>query len=175
MNSWTTPVPYVHVKDRKMKKQILAVLAAATILTPVASQAQTSRDELRRDTREIRDERQDLNQAKRHGTPAQVRDARGDVRDARQERREDWRDYRRNHRDNFRAAKFYAPFRYRSFNIGISLNPQYYRSRYFVNNISHYRLPAPGRNMRYVRHYNDLLLVNIRSGRIIDIYRGYFW
>ncbi len=158
-----------------MKKQILAILAAATILTPVAVQAETSRGELRRDTREIREERRDLNQAKNHGTPAQVRDARGELREAHTERREDWRDYRRSHKSDFRAGKFNAPFRYRSFDVGIRLNPQYYGSRYFVRNTSDYRLPAPGQSKRYVRHYNDLLLVNIRSGRIIDVYRGYFW
>jgi Ni/Co efflux regulator RcnB len=158
-----------------MKKQILAILAAASILTPVAVQAETSRSELRRDSREIREEHRDLNQAKGHGTPAQVRDARGELREAHQERREDWRDYRRGHKSNFRAEKFNAPFRYRSFNIGSNLNPQYYGPRYFVGNTAHYRLPAPGHNMRYVRHYNDLLLVNIRSGRVIDVYRGYFW
>jgi Ni/Co efflux regulator RcnB len=158
-----------------MKKQILAVLAAATILTPVAVQAKTSPAELRRDTHEIRDERQDLRQTKRHGTPAQVRDARGEVHEAREERREDWRDYRQGHKSNFRAEKFNAPFRYHSFNIGIRLSPQYYGSRYFVSNTAYYRLPAPGHNNRYVRHYNDLLLVNIRSGRVIDVYRGYFW
>lgn len=158
-----------------MKKQILAVLAAATILTPIAVQAETSPAELRRDAREIREEREDLRQAKRHGTQAQVHDARGEVREAREEHREDWRDYRRSHKSNFRAGKFYAPFRYRSFNVGIRLNPQYYGSRYFVSNAANYRLPAPGHNKRYVRHYNDLLLVNIRSGRVIDVYRGYFW
>jgi Ni/Co efflux regulator RcnB len=160
-----------HVKDRMMKKHILAIIAAATVMTPIAAQAQTSRAELRRDQREIREEKQDLRQAQRNGSRTDVRDARGDVREARQEYREDRRDFRRT---NNRAARFNAPFRYNTFNVGVRLNPQYYGSSYRLSNYNSYRLPAPGYNKRYVRHYRDLLLVNVRSGHVIRVYRGFF-
>ena len=28
---------------------------------------------------------------------------------------------------------------------------------------------------RYVRHYDDLLLVNTRTGRVIRVYNGFYW
>ena len=152
-----------------MKKQILALLAVATVLTPITAQAQ-SRDEIRRDNREIREERRDLEEAKRNGTRADVRDAREEYREARQEKREDVRDYRRNNRAN----RFDAPFRYNRFNNGVRLQRQYYGPRYYVNNYSGYRLPAPRYGHRYVRHYGDLLLVNTRTGYVLKVYRGFY-
>jgi len=26
-----------------------------------------------------------------------------------------------------------------------------------------------------VRHYNDVLLVNVRTGRVLTVHRGFFW
>jgi Ni/Co efflux regulator RcnB len=160
---------------RPMKKAlILSALLAAT-LAPVAAQAGSSPRELQRDRREISAEKQDLRQAKRHGNRGDIRDARGEVREAKQEYREDWRDYRTHNRNAFHPARFRAPFRYNNFNIGIRLSPQYYGSRYYVNNYSSYRLPSPGYGLRYVRHYNDVLLVNVRNGRVVQVYRNFYW
>jgi Ni/Co efflux regulator RcnB len=158
-----------------MKKALILGAVIAATLAPVAAEAGTSRRELHRDVREIREEKQDLRQAKRYGNRSDVRDARGEVREARQEYREDWRDYRNHNRNAFHPTRFRAPFRYNSFNIGIRLSPQYYGSRYYVNNYSSYRLPAPGYNLRYVRHYNDVLLVNVRTGRVVNVYRNFYW
>jgi Ni/Co efflux regulator RcnB len=158
-----------------MKKPIIALLstalAAATLITPIAAQAQTSRGELRRDRQEIREETRDLRQAYRGGNRAEIRDARGEVREARQEYREDLND--RRHYGNH-GNRFNAPFRYNSFNIGVRLAPQYYGSGYRISNYGSYRLPAPGYNTRYVRHYRDLLLVNVRSGHVVQVYRGFY-
>jgi len=30
-------------------------------------------------------------------------------------------------------------------------------------------------NQRWVRHYNDVMLVNVRNGRVIQVHRGFFW
>ncbi len=158
-----------------MKKALILGAVIAATLAPVAAEAGTSRRELHRDVREIREEKQDLRQAKRYGNRNDVRDARGEVREARQEYREDWRDYRNHNRNAFHPTRFRAPFRYNIFNIGIRLSPQYYGSRYYVNNYSSYRLPAPGYNLRYVRHYNDVLLVNVRTGRVVNVYRNFYW
>jgi len=52
----------------------------------------------------------------------------------------------------------------------------YWGSRYYVSNWSNYRLPQPARSYyRYVRHYDDLLLINTRNGRVIQVYRGFYW
>jgi Ni/Co efflux regulator RcnB len=154
-----------------MKKSILALLAAATVIAPVAAEAQTSRGELRRDRQEIREERQDLRQANRYGSRGDIREAREEYREARQEYREDLRDRRYN---GHYGPRFYAPFRYNSFYVGTRLAPQYYGNGYWIGNYNAYRLPAPGYNKRYVRHYRDLLLVNVHSGHVVRVYRGFY-
>jgi Ni/Co efflux regulator RcnB len=175
MNTWSHPPLLIYEKDKTMKKPILALitttLAAATLITPIAAQAQTSRGELRRDRQEIREETRDLRDAQRSGTRGEIRDARGEVREARQEYREDLND-RRYH--GHHGNRFNAPFRYNTFNVGVRLSPQYYGSNFRISNYGSYRLPAPGYNKRYVRHYRDLLLVNVRSGNVVRVYRGFY-
>lgn len=137
-----------------MKTNYLIAAVIATTLTPLAAQAQNR--ELQRDRQEIREEKRD-------------------VREARQEYREDWQEYRQRNRNAFRGTRFNAPFRYRSFNNGVAIGSSYYAPRYRVNNYDNYRLPHPGRFQTYVRHYNDVLLVNTRTGRVIRAYRGFYW
>ncbi|PZU58829.1 MAG: hypothetical protein DI547_08595 [Sphingobium sp.] len=156
-----------------MRKFILMALMAATAVPGIAN-AQSA-GEIRRDNREVREERRDLRQAQRYGDRKDVRDARHDLRDAKQERREDWRDYRRTHRDVYRAGNWRAPFRYNQWNTGQRLKPVYYSSRYYISDPYRYRLPTPRANTRWVRHYNDVLLVNVRTGAIVEVHRGFFW
>ena len=95
---------------------------------------------------------------------------------ARKELREDWRDYRRSHRDVYRGGNWRAPFRYNRWEVGSQLRPSYYNSRYYISDPYRYRLSRPGNpNLRWVRHYNDVLLVNVRSGRVMEVHRGFFW
>ncbi|MES2905207.1 MAG: RcnB family protein, partial [Pseudomonadota bacterium] len=145
-------------------KFLIAAAAVAATLSPVVAQAQTR--ELERDRREIQQERRDVEEARRYGDRSDVREERRDVREARQEYREDWQNYRDRNRQAFRGTRFNAPFRYRSFNTGVNIGANYYAPRYRVNNYSAYRLPQPGRFQTYVRHYNDVLLVNTRTGRV---------
>jgi Ni/Co efflux regulator RcnB len=157
-----------------MKKRFLITAAAvAAALSPMAAQAQTR--ELQRDREEVREEKRELDQAKRYGDRSDIREERGDYRDAKREHREDWRDYRQKNRNAFRGPRFNAPFRYRTFNNGVSIGSSYYAPRYRVTNYQNYRLPQPGRYQTYVRHYNDVLLVNIRTGRVVRAYRGFYW
>jgi Ni/Co efflux regulator RcnB len=167
-----------------MKKQILALIGAAAVLLPVAAQARTSHYEIRHDNREIREERRDLYQARRHGSRADIREARSEYRDARHELREDLYDRRhynnRRHHDSrryhgYRGSHFQAPFRYNHFNTGFRISPVYYSSGYHMNNYGYYRLPAPHYGYRYVRHYDDLLLVNVRNGYVARVYRGFYY
>jgi Ni/Co efflux regulator RcnB len=155
------------------KRFLITVAAVAATLSPMAAQAQTR--ELQRDRQDVREEQRELRDAKRYGDRSDVREERRDVRDARQEYREDWRDYRQSNRNVFRGTRFNAPFRYRTFNTGVSIGASYYAPRYRVNNYTNYRLQQPGRYQTYVRHYNDVLLVNTRTGRVIRAYRGFYW
>jgi Ni/Co efflux regulator RcnB len=156
-----------------MRKIIILGLLAATVM-PGGVQAQ-SYGEARRSQRDVREEQRDLRQAQRHGDRRDVREARGNLRDARQESREDWQDYRRTHRDVYRGGNWRAPFRYSKWNVGAQLRPTYYSSRYYISDPYRYRLPRPGANLQWVRHYNDVLLVNVRTGRVMQVHRGFFW
>lgn len=155
-----------------MNTKFLIAAVVASTLSPMAAQAQTR--ELNRDRQEVREERRDVQEAKRYGDRQDVREERRDVREARQEYREDWREYRQKNRGAFQANRFNAPFRYRTFNNGVAIGSSYYAPRYRVNNYASYRLPNPGRFQTYVRHYNDVLLVNTRTGRVIRAYRGFY-
>lgn len=171
-----------------MKSKLLTATLIAAMLVP-ATAATAQNREYQRDTREIRQEQRDvreaqrdLDRARRTGDRDDVRDARRDVREerrdvreARQDRREDWREYRQRNRNLYRAPAFRAPFRYQRFGVGASINARYWGDSYRVNNYARFRLPQPGRYQRYVRHYNDLLLVNTRTGRVVRVYNGFYW
>lgn len=152
---------------------VFSILAAS--LTPSVSIAATSRGELARDRQDIREEHRDLNRAYRHGNRHDVRDAREDSRDARREYREDWRDYRRNHAQVYRRGSWHAPFRYERFGIGRRVPPAYYGSRYVIANPGFYRLPPAYGTQRWVRHYDDVLLIDIRTGIVRNVIRGLYW
>lgn len=163
-----------------MRKFVILAAMAATVL-PVAAQAQNR--EIRRDRQELREERRDLRQARRHGDRRDVRNERRDVREARRElrqdrrdwRRDDWRGWRNNNRALYRRGHWRSPYRYRAFRPGISIARHYYSPRYYINDPWRYHLPRPGRNLRWVRHYDDILLINIRTGRVVDVIRNFYW
>ena len=151
---------------KKMKFLTAGLIAA--MMVPAVAQAQTR--EIERDRRELRDEQRDLRSAQRYGDRGDVRDARRDVRDARQDLRESQRDWRR----DTRYQNYRAPFRYQQFRVGATLRPNYYAPAYRPSWDSRWGVPRAGRNLVYVRHYNDLLLVNERNGRVIKVYRNHF-
>lgn len=171
-----------------MKKFITAALLAAVAM-PVAipaAQAQSNR-ELRRDRQDIRQERRDVRQAEQRGNPREVRQERRELRGARQEYREDrrdrnrrwgnddWRGYRNTNRGLYSRGNWRAPFRYNSFRPGVSIGVSFYGPRYRISDPWRYRLPQPGYNQVWVRHYDDLLLVDTRRGRVIRVVRGFYW
>jgi Ni/Co efflux regulator RcnB len=173
-----------------MRKFIIAGLMATSLL-PAAAQAQRfdrgERAELRGDRRDIREERRDLNQAYRYGDRRDIRNERGDLRDARREYRQDyhqasrdwgrndWRGYRDGNRDLYRGGGWRSDNRYQSFRPGVRIGIGFYQPRYQINDYGRYRLPRPGWNQRWVRHYNDVLLVDVRSGYVVDVIRNFYW
>lgn len=172
-----------------MRKLITATLLAATALMPAAAQAQ-SRGELRRDRQEIREEQRDLRDARRFGDRRDVREQRRDVREARQEYREDlrdyrrdrrdygrddWRGYRQGHRDLYAGGNWRAPFRYNSFRPGVRIGAPYYQQRYWIADPYRYRLPRAAGYQRWVRHYDDVLLIDTRRGVVLDVLRGFYF
>lgn len=168
-----------------MRKLLITGLLAATMLPGVA-QAQ-SQAEVRRDRQDLREEQRELNRAYRSGNPRAIREEQRDVRNARQELREDrfdrdrrwgrndWRGYRDNNRGLYARGNWQAPFRYNNFRVGGRIGPAYYGSRYYLADPWRYRLPpAPG-YARWVRHYNDVILVDTRRGIVLDVNRGFFF
>jgi Ni/Co efflux regulator RcnB len=163
-----------------MRKIIMAALAASSLIPavalPVAAQAQ-SRGEVRESQRDLSRDQRDLRDARRYGDRRDVREARRDVRDSRREVREDWRDYRRTHRDVYRRPAYQGPrgYTYRPIAVGHRFQPAYYSNRYVVSNYGDYRLRAPSRGARWVRYGNDMALVNISNGRVLEVHNGFFW
>ncbi|HWJ68565.1 MAG TPA: RcnB family protein [Sphingobium sp.] len=125
-----------------MKKLILASLAALT-LVPSVAMAQPA--------------------AQSHRGGHDARDTRHNVRDTRQDRQRVIREYNRT--NPWRAA----PFRYTRFNVGARIQPSYYGSRYVVKDYQRFHWSRPGANQRWVRHYDDALLVNTRTGRVVKV------
>ncbi len=169
-----------------MRKFITTLLIAAAAL-PAAAGAQ-SRGELRRDQQDIRQEQRDLNRAYRRGDPRDIREQRRDVRGARQEYREDlrdrrvrqygrddWRGYRNNNRALYSRGNWRAPFGYQNFRQGARINSRFYGQRYVIADPYRYRLPPVRRNSNWVRHYNDVVLVDYRRGVVLDVIRGFYW
>lgn len=96
----------------------------------------------------------------------------------RNDRRYDWRSYRDQNRNYYRPGRYYSPYRDRNYSrisIGFSLGSGYYGSRYWINDPWHYRLPAAYGPYRWVRYYDDVLLVDLRNGRVVDVIRDFFW
>ncbi|HUD31125.1 MAG TPA: RcnB family protein [Novosphingobium sp.] len=163
-----------------MRKFFIAAIAASvalpTLAVPTMASAQSAR-EVRDSARDVRRDERDLRQAQRYGSRDDVRDARRDVRDSRQELREDWRDYRRTNRNAFHRPAYVGPrgYAYRPVAVGHRFDRAYYGDRYWVRDYRNYRLPAPRAGHRWVRYGNDVVMVNVRTGRVVTAYNGFFW
>ncbi len=170
-----------------MRILITSALLAATVL-PAAMPAQAqSRAELREGRREIREEERDLRRAYRQGDPREIREERRDLREARRDYREDvrdrernwgrddWRRYRNSNRNIYARGRWQAPFRYQAFRPGVRIRPTYYGQRYVIADPWRYRLPRVNGYQRWVRHYDDLLLVDVRRGTVLRVLNNFYW
>lgn len=158
-----------------MRKTILALAAAASALVPALATAQTR--ELRNDRREIREGQAEVRRDVRRGDLQEAREDRRELREDRREYREDWREYRRDHQRTFRRGAYYAPrgYRYTPVRAGVNLRPAFYGNRYWINDPYTYRLPRPSMGAKWVRYGNDVVLVNVRTGRVLQVYRAFFY
>jgi Ni/Co efflux regulator RcnB len=95
----------------------------------------------------------------------------------RKDRRYDWWNYRNRYRSLFRLGHYYDPYGwgYRRWSAGFSLWPSYYGSSFWLNDPWMYRLPPVYGPYRWVRYYDDALLVNIYTGQVIDVVYNVFW
>jgi hypothetical protein len=109
------------------------------------------------------------------------RDRRADTgnwrRDWRRDPRYDWQRYRDRNRSIFRIGLYVDPFGwgYRPISYGWQLQPNYFAERYWISNPAYYSLPTVGWPYRWVRYYDDALLVDTRDGRVVDVINAFFW
>jgi Ni/Co efflux regulator RcnB len=165
-------------------KHFVTGLLIATAMVPAAVSAQTR--EIERSRQDVREERRELRDAQRYGNRRDIREERqelrearreyrDDVRDYRQDRRDDWRDYRRNNPRLYSRGGWRAPFGYSRFGVGSRIAPHYYGPRYVIADPWRYRLPRAYAGTRWVRHYDDVLLIDLRTGRVRQVVRGFYW
>ncbi len=98
--------------------------------------------------------------------------------DWRSDNRYNWHSYRNHNRDIFRHGSYYSPYRnyrYSRLSIGFFLDSLFYSNRYWINDPWQYRLPDAYGPYRWVRYYDDALLVDIYSGEVVDVINNFFW
>jgi hypothetical protein len=95
----------------------------------------------------------------------------------RNDHRYDWQDWRRHHRSHFHLGIYYDPFgwSYRPYSIGWRLWPSYYSSRYWISDPWEYRLPYAPPGYRWIRYWDDAVLVDTWSGQVVDVLPNFFW
>jgi hypothetical protein len=124
-------------------------------------------------------DRRDQTPAYRQGYSSASRDyRRWDRNDWRRDNRYNWSGYRNQHRDLYRAGRYYSPYnnyRYSRLNIGFFLQPLFYSQNYWIDDPYQYRLPEAYGPYRWVRYYDDALLVDIYSGEVVDVIHDFFW
>jgi Ni/Co efflux regulator RcnB len=144
-------------QENEMKKFILSALVAAFAI-PAAASAQTVESQNEQLQRAV--DSGDLTGIEKH--------ARG-ARKAGDELRED--------RDHFARQHYVAPYgdwSYSALTPGATLRPRFYASSYAVAHPDGYELRRAKRNERWVRYGDDLVLVNVRSGRVLEVASGRF-
>jgi len=172
-----------------MKKFVTAALLAAVAMpaaVPATAYAQSQR-EVRHDRQDVRQERRDVQRARQNGNPQEVRQERRELAGSRQELREDrqdrnrrwgnndWQNYRNGNRSVYSRGSWRAPFRYQTFRPGLRIGFDLFSPRYRISDPWRYHLPTPGYNQVWVRHYDDLLLVDVRRGTVIRVVRNFYW
>ena len=100
-------------------------------------------------------------------------------RDWRRDNRYNYSVYRNQNRNAFRLPRYYAPYGwgygYRRFSIGFTLSSILFDQDYWIDDADYYRLPPAYGPYRWVRYYNDALLVDIRTGYVVDTVYDIFW
>lgn len=100
-------------------------------------------------------------------------------RDWRHDDRYDWNHYRYSNRNLFHLPRYRAPYGwgygYRPFGIGSILDDVFFAESYWIDDPYEYRLPEAYGPYRWVRYYNDALLVDIETGEVVDEVDDIFW
>lgn len=97
--------------------------------------------------------------------------------DWRSDRRYDWRSHRRRYGSLFHFGFYRDPFGwgYQPFSIGWRMWPSYYSRSYWLDDPWQYRLPYAPPGYRWIRYYDDAILVDTWDGQVVDVIRNFFW
>ena len=97
----------------------------------------------------------------------------------RDDRRFDYRQYRTQNNYLFRLPRYQVPrgwgHGYRRFTPGLTLSAGLFDRGYWIDDPFAYRLPPAYGPYRWVRYYNDALLIDLRSGVVVDTVADLFW
>lgn len=96
----------------------------------------------------------------------------------RNDNRYDWQRYRSSNRNLYRFGQYYSPYRnygYQRVGIGLILDSLFYSDRYWISDPWQYRLPPAPYGTRWVRYWDDALLVDVYSGEVVDVVYDFFW
>jgi Ni/Co efflux regulator RcnB len=95
----------------------------------------------------------------------------------RSDHRYDWHNHRHHHRSLFHLGFYYDPFGwgYQRYSIGSRLWPSYYRSSFWLNDPWQYRLPYAPPGYRWIRYYDDAILIDTWDGQVVDVIYNFFW
>ena len=90
-----------------------------------------------------------------------------------------WGGYRAQNRYAFHLPRYAAPrgwgYGYRRFSPGFTLSSVLFDQGFWIDEPYTYRLPPAYGPYRWVRYYNDALLVDTRSGYVVDTVYDIFW
>lgn len=92
--------------------------------------------------------------------------------------RYNWNSYRYSNRHIYTPGRYYSPYSnysYRRLSIGFSLDRLFFGNRYWINDPWQYRLPEVYGDYRWVRYYDDVLLVDLYTGEVVDVIYDFFW
>lgn len=95
----------------------------------------------------------------------------------RNDRRYNWQSYRSANRGAYRVGRYYGPrgYSYSRWSRGYRVDPFFYGQRYWISDPWAYRLPPAYGSYRWVRYYDDVALVDIRTGLVLDLIESFFW
>ena len=95
----------------------------------------------------------------------------------RKDRRYDWYKHRNKYWWLFQLGWYSDPFGwgYQPYGIGWRMWPSYYSSRYWLNDPWQYRLPYAPPGTRWIRYWDDAVLVDLWSGQVVDVVYNFFW
>jgi len=125
-----------------------------------AASAQSER-EILKDEKAVAAQQVQLDDAKDRGNAGDVRKASDQLDGARQELRED--------RSDQLTSRYQSPYRNWSQStpaVGSQLRSKFYGTRYVISNPEHYQLATVASDQRWIRYGDDILLVNVRNGRV---------